>query len=287
MSAKSSTDAKLPGGKNVLVKIEDQIAWVTLNRPEKRNCMSPALNDEMMAVLDALEVDDRFGVLVLTGAGDSFSAGMDLREFFRATDGLPFDKQMRVRRSAANWQWRQLMNFPKPTIAMVNGWCFGGAFTPLVSCDIAIAAEEAQFGLSEINWGIIPGGVVTRAVLGTMNVRNSMYYILTGLPFDGRKAAEMGLVNEAVPRAKLRARTVELAKLLLGKNPNTLRACKQAVRAVQGLPYELSADYLAAKSAQLEFYDDEKGRSEGLTQFLDEKSYRPGLGAMRRKKKSG
>jgi trans-feruloyl-CoA hydratase/vanillin synthase len=74
---------------------------------------------------------------------------------------------------------------------------------------------------------------------------------------------------------------------LLGKNPNTLRACKQAVRAVQGMPYELSADYLAAKSAQLEFYDDEKGRNEGLTQFLDEKSYRPGLGTMRRKKHSG
>jgi trans-feruloyl-CoA hydratase/vanillin synthase len=296
MSAKTSTEKtstektsteKVPGGKNVLVEFEDQIAWVTLNRPEKRNCMSPALNDEMVEVLDALELDDRCGVLVLTGAGDSFSAGMDLREFFRATDGMPFNKQMRVRRSAANWQWRQLMNFPKPTIAMVNGWCFGGAFTPLVSCDIAIAADEATFGLSEINWGIIPGGVVTRAVVGSMNVRNAMYHILTGIPFDGKKAAEMGLVNEAVPKAQLRARTVELAKLLLGKNPNTLRACKQAVRAVQGMPYELSADYLAAKSAQLEFYDDEKGRADGLTQFLDEKSYRPGLGAMRRKKQPG
>jgi feruloyl-CoA hydratase/lyase len=128
---------------------------------------------------------------------------------------------------------------------------------------------------------------VTRAVVGSMNVRNAMYHILTGIPFDGKKAAEMGLVNEAVPKAQLRDRTIELAKLLLGKNPNTLRACKQAVRAVQGMPYELSADYLAAKSAQLEFYDDEKGRNEGLTQFLDEKSYRPGLGAMKRKKQSG
>src|SRR4051812_10396071 len=88
-------------------------------------------------------------------------------------------------------------------------------------------------------------------------------------------------------RYRRRSFAPALAKLLLGKNPNTLRACKQAVRAVQGMPYELSADYLAAKSAQLEFYDDEKGRNEGLTQFLDEKSYRPGLGAMRRKKQSG
>jgi feruloyl-CoA hydratase/lyase len=276
----------IPGGKNVLVHFEEQIAWVTLNRPEKRNCMSPELNDEMVGVLDALEVDDRCGVLVLTGAGDSFSAGMDLREFFRATDGLPYNKQMRVRRSASNWQYRQLMNFPKPTIAMVNGWCFGGAFTPLVSCDIAIAAEDAAFGLSEINWGILPGGAVTRAVVGAMNARNSMYYVLTGIPFDGRKAVEMGLVNEAVPKARLRERTIELAKILLGKNPHALRACKQAVRGVQGMPYELSYDYLAAKAAQLEFYDDEDGRTQGLTQFLDEKSYRPGLGTMRRRKRS-
>src|SRR5713226_4418648 len=83
MSAKASTNHKtsthkVPGGKDVLVQFEVQVAWVTLNRPEKRNCMSPALNDEMVEILDALELDDRCGVLVLTGAGDSFSAGMDL-----------------------------------------------------------------------------------------------------------------------------------------------------------------------------------------------------------------
>lgn len=270
----------------VLVQFEDQITWVTLNRPEKRNCMNPALNDDMVRILDALEVDDRCEVLVLTGAGDSFSSGMDLKEFFRETDGLPFNQMMRVRRAAADWQWRQLMNFPKPTIAMVNGWCFGGAFTPLISCDIAIAAEDATFGLSEINWGIIPAGLVTRMVVESMNVRNAMYYTLTGLPFDGKKAAEIGLVNEAVPKAMLRKRTIEVAKILLGKNPHALRACKQAVRGVQGLPFDLSFDYLGAKIAQMQFFDDEKGRSQGMSQFLDEKSYRPGLQSMSRKKKS-
>ena len=73
---------------------------------------------------------------------------------------------------------------------MVNGWCFGGAFTPLVSCDLAIAAEEATFGLSEINWGIIPAGVVTKAVSQVMSQRDCLYYIMTGETFDGRKAAE-------------------------------------------------------------------------------------------------
>ncbi|HVA11747.1 MAG TPA: p-hydroxycinnamoyl CoA hydratase/lyase [Stellaceae bacterium] len=275
---------KLPGGKNVKVEIEDGIAWVTLNRPEKRNCMSPALNDEMVEVLDALEIDDRCSVLVLTGAGDAFSAGMDLREFFRATDGLPYVQQMRVRRSSATWQWHQLAHFLKPTIAMVNGWCFGGAFTPLISCDLAVAAEEAQFGVSEINWGIIPGGQVTRSLVFAMTFRNAMYYTLTGETFDGKQAAAMGIVNEAVPKVKLRERTTALANILKGKNPHALRACKEAIRASAFMPFEVSGDYLAAKSSQLRLVDDESGRNQGLSQFLDEKSYRPGLGPMRREK---
>ena len=273
-----STAKTLSGYKNVLIEIEDQIAWVTLNRPEKRNAMSPALNDEMVEVLNLLEVDDDCGCLVLTGAGEAFSAGMDLREYFRALDQLPYTKQLHARRSAWQWQWRHLMNYSKPTIAMVNGWCFGGAFSPLVSCDLAIADENAKFGLSEINWGIIPGGNVTRAVCATMNLRDAMYYIMTGETFDGRQAKQMGLVNEAVPKERLRARTTELAKTLLAKNPTVLRACKQAVRGVQGMAWELSDDYLMAKSAQARFLDGEQGRAQGLKQFLDDKSFRPGLG---------
>jgi trans-feruloyl-CoA hydratase/vanillin synthase len=268
--------------KNVLVEIADGIAWVTLNRPEKRNAMNPALNEEMIQVLDAIELEDAAGVLVLTGAGEAFSAGMDLKEFFRDVDHLPYARQMRARRSAWQWQWRMLMNYSKPTIAMVNGWCFGGAFMPLVACDLAIAAQDAQFGLSEINWGIIPGGNVTRAVVATLNLRNAMYYVMTGATFDGRKAAEMGLVNEACPRAKLRARTTALAKELLGKNPTVLRAAKAAVRHVQFMSWEMSDEYLMAKSAQARFLDTENGRGKGLKQFLDDKSFRPGLGGYKR-----
>ena len=95
-------------------------------------------------------------------------------------------------------------------------------------------------------------------------------------------SAAMGVVNEAVPKAKLKDRTRELAVTLKGKNPHALRACKEAIRACMNIPFESSGDYLAAKSTQLRFLDDENGRTGGLTQFLDEKSYRPGLGAMRR-----
>jgi trans-feruloyl-CoA hydratase/vanillin synthase len=272
----------IPGGKNVLVEFEDGIAWVRLNRPDKRNAMSPALNREMLEVLDALEVDDRCAVLVLTGAGESFSAGMDIREYFREVDKATPVGVARVQRESMGWQWRRLMFFPKPTIAMVNGWCFGGAFTPLVSCDLAIAADEAIFGLSEINWGIIPAGNVMRAVAEKMTHADAQYYLMTGDQFNGKKAAETRLVNESVPREQLRARVTELAKKLMDKNPHVLSAMKLAYRRVKDMSWDVSEDYLYAKAQQTYSTDPEQGRKHGMDQFLDEKSYRPGMQNYRR-----
>ena len=278
----ATTDKPVPGGKDVLVEFEDGIAWVSLNRPQKRNAMSADLAFEMVSVLEALEVDDRAGVVVLTGSGEAFSAGMDLKDYFRATDGLPVLERLRVYRANAFWQWRMLAPYPKPTIAMVNGWCFGGAFTPLISCDLAIAAEDAVFGLSEINWGIIPAGIVTKAVEQVMGQRDCLYYIMTGETFDGKKAKEMGLINDAVPKDQLRERTRKLAKVLLEKNPVVLRAAKQAYKHVRHMNWEQSADYLASKMDQVSVQDRSDGRSQGMKQFLDDKTFKPGLGAYKK-----
>ncbi|HXJ17556.1 MAG TPA: p-hydroxycinnamoyl CoA hydratase/lyase [Candidatus Polarisedimenticolia bacterium] len=265
----------------VRIEFEKGVAWVTLNRPEKRNAMNPALNSRMLEVLDELEGDDRCGVLVLTGEGEAFSAGMDLKEYFRDMEGKPRIVTQKARRTAYEWQWRRLRYFEKPTIAMANGWCFGGAFVPLISCDLAIAAEEAQFGLSEVNWGIIPAGNVSRGVAETMRHRDALYYVMTGLTFDGRKAAAMGLVNEAVPRAQLRKRTRELADVLLQKDPQVLKAAKDAFKRCRDLTWEASEDYLTAKQEQLWLVEGQ-ARQEGMKQFLDEKSFRPGLGPYKR-----
>ena len=284
MTTKSKRAAPNPWGKNVLVDFEDGIAWVTMNRPEKKNAINVELAQEMVAVVDALEVDDRCNVFVLTGAGEAFSAGMDLQGYFRATDKIPDVERMRVYRMNATWQWRRLLHYPKPTIAMVNGWCFGGAFTPLCACDLAIAAEEATFGLSEINWGIIPAGIVSKALSVLVRQREALYYVMTGETFNGAKAASLGLVNEAVPKSRLRARTKALAKVLMEKNPNALRTAKVAFKTAGELTWEQAADYLGAKSDQLQFVDPERGRAQGMKQFLDDKSYRPGLEAYRRDK---
>lgn len=270
------------GGENVKVEFEDGIAWVKLNRPDKRNAMSVGLAEDMIRVLDALEIDDRAGVIILTGEGDAFSAGMDLKDFFRATDGVSDVKRMRAYRSTRAWQWRLLMHYAKPTIAMVNGWCFGGAFTPLICCDLAIASEDAVFGLSEINWGVIPGGVVSKAISTLMNDRKAMYYVMTGEKFGGKMAEQLGLVNEAVPAGKLRERTVEIARVLLEKNPTVLRQARMAYKYVREMTWEESAEYLTAKADQTTFVDPEKGREKGLSQFLDTKTYRPGHGAYTR-----
>src|SRR5580692_335926 len=223
------------------------ITWLMINRPDKRNAMSPQVHLEMDEVLDELAVDPETEVLVLTGAGNSFCAGQDIKLYFRANSGNAAARH-KLRRASNNWRWQKLSTFPKPTIAMINGYCFGGAFTQACACDFALAADDAMFGLSEINWGILPGGIVSWNVTQTLNYRDALYYAMTGDSFDGKQARQMGFVNFSYPKEKLREETVKLAKKLMEKSPATLRYTKEAIRAVRFMNEPQAQDYLAAKS---------------------------------------
>ncbi len=128
---------------------------------------------DMSAALDELAIDPDVEVLVITGAGKAFSSGQDIRLYFRGTTDDPVAR-FQSKRASHEWRWNKLAHFPKPTIAMVNGFCFGGAFTQVCACDFAIAANDAVFGLSEINWGILPGGIVSWNVVNTMSFRDAM-----------------------------------------------------------------------------------------------------------------
>jgi len=267
----------------VAFEIRDHIAWVKFNRPEKRNCMSPKLNRQMMRVLDELEHNDEVGVLVLTGEGDAWCAGMDLKEYFRDTEAKGLGAVRAAQRESYGW-WRRLRWYQKPTIAMVNGWCFGGGYGPLFACDLAFAAEDAQFGLSEINWGILPGGGATKVISELVPFRKAMYHALMGENVDGRTAAAWGLVNEALPSEALEARVTAVAKVLLAKNPVALKATKDAIRRVREMTYDNAEDFLVRAQEAANSYDNE-GRKEGIRQFIDDKSYRPGLGAYDKDKK--
>ncbi|EJK88433.1 p-hydroxycinnamoyl CoA hydratase/lyase [Rhizobium sp. AP16] len=257
--------------------VEAGIAWVSFNRPEKRNAMSPTLNRRMMEVLDELEFRTDVGVLVLSGEGTAWSAGMDLKEYFRETEAHGLQGTRKAQRESYGW-WRRLRWYQKPTIAMVNGWCFGGGYGPLFACDLAFAADEAKFGLSEINWGILPGGGAAKVATELTSFRNAMYHALTGENIDGRKAAEWGFVNESLPLAQLKARVTDVANILLQKNPVAVKATKDAIRHVREMTYDNAEDYLVRAQEAANSYDNE-GRKEGIKQFIDDKTYKPGLGA--------
>ena len=191
---------------NILIEREGGITFLWLNRPDKRNAMSPGLHADMDDALGWLATDKQTKVLVLGGKGEAWCAGQDLRLYFRGTQDNP-EARYKANNDSHSWRWERLSQFPKPTIAMVHGFAFGGAFTQLCACDFAIAAEDATFGLSEVNWGIIPGGLVSWNLTDMLLPRHAMYYAVTGDTFDGKRAVEIGLVNFAVPKAKLREET--------------------------------------------------------------------------------
>jgi trans-feruloyl-CoA hydratase/vanillin synthase len=261
----------------VKYEVKDGVAWVYFNRPDKRNAMSPTLNRRMLEVIDELEYDDNVGVLVLTGEGTAWQAGMDLKEYFRESEAKGLGGTRKAQREAYTW-WRRLRWYQKPTIAMVNGWCFGGAFGPLYACDLAICSDDAYFGLSEINWGILPGGGATKVAIDLMSMRDAMYLTLTGDKIDGKTAAAMKLVNESVPADQLKPRVEELCASLLEKAPAVVKAAKDAVRRVKEMTYDNAEDFLIRAQEAANYFDNES-RKEGIKQFIDDKTYKPGLGA--------
>lgn len=259
---------------NVKVELRDGIAWAIMNRPEKRNAMSPQLHYDMEDALARLEVDPDAKVVVITGAGGYFSAGQDLKTFFRDLENDPLERK-KAQRSANAWRWDRMINYDKPTIAMVRGFCVGGAFMQLLGTDFAIAAKNATFSLSEVNWGILPGALVSKVVVDSVLMRHALYYACLGDPFDGDEAARIGMVNYAVPEDELEDAVTKLAEKLMAKSPNVLRATKHAIRKVATMNYDQAYDYLAEKGKAIKVGDREDSYNTGLRQFLDEKSYKP------------
>lgn len=261
----------------VKVEIVDKIAKVIFNRPDKKNAMNPQLHEDMTKALEDLRYNDEVAVLVITGAGNSFCAGMDLKEFFHALKGKNPHGYDRVFRVATEWRGRTLRYYPKPTIAMINGFCFGGAFSIVEGCDLAIAADEARFGLSEINFRMFPGGCVSKSLANTLHSRDALLYAMTGRTFDGKQAAEMKFVNFSVPLARLEAETMALASEIAAKDPAALRGCKDGYRLSLEMSWEASMSYTAAKEEEVLNAQGGAWIKSGIGDFVEGK-YKPGLG---------
>ena len=262
--------------KTICAEFDDGVCLLTLDRPDKRNAMNPVLGEEITDALEKLRSDKRCRVLVITGAGESFCAGMDLKEFFIDLQDKPAEYD-RAHRVAVEWRGRTLRLFPKPTIAMVNGHCFGGAFTIVEGCDLAVAAEDAKMGLSEINFKMFPGGSVGKSMGNLLRPRDYMLYALTGRPMTGKIAAEIGLINYAVPRQYLRDDVMALAHEIAAKDASALQATREIYTNSIDMNWDTAMNYALALQSAHTARQANAFREEGIGDFL-EKKYKPGLG---------
>ena len=262
--------------KTICAEFDDGVCLLTLDRPDKRNAMNPVLGEEITDALEKLRNDKRCRVLVITGAGESFCAGMDLKEFFIDLQDKPAEYD-RAHRVAVEWRGRTLRLFPKPTIAMLNGHCFGGAFTIVEGCDLAVAAEDAKMGLSEINFKMFPGGSVGKSMGNLLRPRDYMLYALTGRPMTGKIAAEIGLINYAVPRQYLRDDVMALAHEIAAKDASALQATREIYTNSIDMNWDTAMNYALALQSAHTARQANAFREEGIGDFL-EKKYKPGLG---------
>lgn len=254
--------------------IDGAAATIEFNRPEKKNCMSPTLHNNMVHALDEV-LAANVKVLVITGVGDAFCAGMDLEKCFLE----PFDDPERmaeINRDVFHW-FRLVKNFPAVTVAKVNGWCFGGGMELAGICDIALVAEESVWGLSEINFGIFPGGGTTWAYANNMPSRKqALYYALTGDTFTGKEALELGYASKVVPRAELDQLTQELVDKLTGKGRTVLRKTKEVYEKSIFMNFEDSIEWEMAKFWELSRESQDDWVRTALASF-NRREFRPGL----------
>ena len=202
---------------------ESRIATITLNRPEKRNALSFEMIGELLAALDEIEQSDAL-VVIFTGAGQAFCAGMDLEELKSVTGKSPAENLEDSKRMAQ--LFRRLYDFPKPTIAAVNGAAIAGGTGLATMCDFTLAVPEAKFGYTEVRIGFVPA-IVSSILVWQVGHKIARDLLLTGRIFDAAQARQLRLVNDVVTSESLMNRARELAGQLMENSPTSLRLTKK------------------------------------------------------------
>jgi methylglutaconyl-CoA hydratase len=214
-----------------LVRVEDEagVRTVTLNRPEKRNALTPELQDDLIAAFESAE-DARARVVVVAGEGEAFCAGLDLA-VLREMGGLTAE-QHRIEAARVARMFRAVWDCDLPTIAVVQGPAIAGGMGLATMCDFTIAAPEARFGYTEVRIGFVPA-LVSAYLSLQVGAKVARELLLSARIFDADEARRLGLVTEVVPREALRARAAELAAQLIANSPAGMRATKRLLRAQQ------------------------------------------------------
>ena len=248
----------------LLLDVSDRIATITINRPDKRNALNAVVRREIVEALDRLRPDDAVRVVILTGAGEkAFVAGADIGEFAERTP-LQQREAMQGRRV-----FDEVAAFPKPTIAMINGFALGGGCELALACDMRIAAPSARFGQPEIRLGLIPGGGGTQRLPRLIGAGRALRLILTGDLIDAAEAYRIGLVDVLAEDGALHERTLEIARAMAAHSPVALRLAKSAVAAALEAP--LSAGLAHERELFITAFGSDD-RAEGVTAFLEKRT---------------
>jgi enoyl-CoA hydratase len=248
---------------NVLIEKRGRVAILTVDRPDKLNALNIATRNDILAALDQLERDDDVRVVVITGAGEkAFIAGADISEFAGKT-AVQQRAIMKGRRA-----FDAVEDFPKPVIAMINGFALGGGCELAMACDIRIASTKAKLGQPEIKLGIIPGGGGTQRMTRLIGEGKTMELCMTGDMIGAEEAERLGLVNCAVPPEGLEAKTMEIANKIADMSPVALAMVKAAVKGAARL------DLRAGLDAEVDLFSlcfSSEDKEEGVRAFLEKR----------------
>src|SRR5436309_1056805 len=243
---------------------EAALATITLNRPEKRNAISFELISDLMRALDEV-AQSPARVLILTGAGKAFCSGMDLKNL-KALIGRSPELSLEDSRTMVRL-FRALYEFPKVTIAAVNGAAIAGGTGLALLCDFSLAVPEAKFGYTEVRIGFVPA-IVSTFLLRQVGEKQARDLLLTGRLFDAEEAARMGLISEIVPADDLMKRARELAALLMENSPASLRATKQLLTDHARAELDAQIEAAVRENAAIRTTADFR---EGVSSFLEKR----------------
>jgi methylglutaconyl-CoA hydratase len=249
------------------IAYDSGVATITLNRPEKRNALSIQLLNELLAVLDEIEKSDA-QVVILTGAGKAFCAGMDLDELKTLT-GKSNDENVDDSRRMAR-VFRRLYDFPKPTIVAVNGAAIAGGAGFATMCDFTLAIPEAKFGYTEVRIGFVPA-IVSSILVWQVGHKIARDLLLTGRIFEATEAHRLGLVNEVIPAEQLMGRARELAAQLMENSPASVRMTKQLINSYIADALDSQIESAVQENAAIR---QTKDFQEGVRSFLEKRKPR-------------
>jgi enoyl-CoA hydratase/carnithine racemase len=245
---------------HLLYRVEENVAWFTINREPQRNAISPEAVNLFLKYLDEAETDEDVRVILITGAGDrAFCSGADLA-------GRPGGESQEGFRQYARLL-KRLSGYPKPVVARINGYCLAGGMGFMLACDIVISRNDAKFGTPEVNVGLWPmmiGALIFRNILR----KKAMEMVLIGERFGAEQALEMGLITRAVPSEKLDEEVQRVVETLAAKSPIGMKIGKEAFYAMADMPFESAVDFLSTKIAEIASTKDAR---EGITAFLEKR----------------